>query len=217
MVVHKSQNDDRLRDLYLANQLLTDDEVIKYAKEAVKSELHSITVNTACVKNLGTILKNSKTKLRVAVGFPYGQQYSEIKYLEAKKAIVDGADEILGILNHSKWLSQNWNYMEQEINGLVDVAHYNKKTLVLGFFPGCFESLEYYQIPKWIEKYGVDGIQLLDRMSPRPKSNTENAHHVFEIMLRELSEETLIYFSEVPKKPQLKNKNQIFSKQLAIN
>jgi deoxyribose-phosphate aldolase len=86
MVVHKNQNDNRLRDLYLANQLLTDDEVINYAKEAVKSELHAITVNTACVKNLGTILKNSKTKLRVAVGFPYGQQYSEIKYLEAKKS-----------------------------------------------------------------------------------------------------------------------------------
>ena len=68
------------------------------------------------------MLKGTGTTVAVVVGFPHGASRSEVKALEAKLAIEDGADELDMVMNIGKFLSGDYDYVKRDIEAVVAVA-----------------------------------------------------------------------------------------------
>ena len=58
----------------------------------------------------------------VVVGFPHGTNKPEVKALEAKLAIEDGANEIDMVMNVGKFLSGDYDWVQRDIEAVVAEA-----------------------------------------------------------------------------------------------
>ena len=63
-------------------------------------------------------LKDSDVKIVTVVGFPLGANRSDIKALEAQKAVEDGADEIDMVINVSKIKDKDWEFVKKDIEAV---------------------------------------------------------------------------------------------------
>jgi deoxyribose-phosphate aldolase len=68
-------------------------------------------------------LKGSTVKASTTIGFPHGGHTTAIKAAEAKQALADGCEELDMVVNISKVLSGDWEYVKADIVAVVDLAH----------------------------------------------------------------------------------------------
>jgi deoxyribose-phosphate aldolase len=68
-------------------------------------------------------LKGSNVKASTTIGFPHGGHTTAIKKLEAQRAVDDGCEELDMVVNISKVLSGDWQYVQDDIAVVIDVAH----------------------------------------------------------------------------------------------
>ncbi|MCA9088213.1 MAG: deoxyribose-phosphate aldolase, partial [Planctomycetaceae bacterium] len=57
------------------------------------------------------------------IGFPHGGHTTAIKQAEAVRAVADGCEELDMVINISKAISGDWDYVRQDIQAVIDVAH----------------------------------------------------------------------------------------------
>jgi len=62
-------------------------------------------------------------KASTTIGFPHGGHTTAIKIAEAQQALADGGQELDVVVNISKVLSSDWEYVANEIRNLTDVTH----------------------------------------------------------------------------------------------
>jgi len=86
-----------------------------------------------CVEKLrGSTVKSSTT-----IGFPHGGHTTAIKQAEAEQAIADGCEELDAVVNISQVLSGNWEYVQTDLQAVIDVAHgAGRKVKVI--FENCY-------------------------------------------------------------------------------
>jgi deoxyribose-phosphate aldolase len=68
------------------------------------------------------LLQGSEVKLCIAVGFPQGLNLPEVKRREAELALQQGAEELDMVLNISALKSGQYEFVEHDIDGVVEVA-----------------------------------------------------------------------------------------------
>jgi len=68
-------------------------------------------------------LAGSQCLVCVVVGFPHGAARTEVKTLEAKLAIADGAAELDMVMNIGRFKSGDLDSVRRDIEGVVAVAH----------------------------------------------------------------------------------------------
>ena len=61
-------------------------------------------------------------RICTVIGFPNGYNTTEVKAFEAKRALLDGADEIDMVINIGALKSGNADYVENEIKTLKEVC-----------------------------------------------------------------------------------------------
>jgi deoxyribose-phosphate aldolase len=69
------------------------------------------------------ILAGSDVHVCTVIGFPHGSATTAVKEFETADAIKNGAVEIDMVINVSALLSGDYDYVEQDIRAVVDVAH----------------------------------------------------------------------------------------------
>ncbi|GJM27140.1 MAG: hypothetical protein DHS20C16_35550 [Phycisphaerae bacterium] len=88
---------------YIDHTLLRPDatyeQIEKLCNEAVEFGFASVCVNPCQVKRSAAILRGSAVKVCTVVGFPLGANVAEVKALEARRAIREGAREIDMVIN----------------------------------------------------------------------------------------------------------------------
>lgn len=100
----------------------SEEEVRKLCEEALKYKFFSVCVNPVWVKLAADLLRNSPVKVCCVVGFPLGAQDPQIKVLEARKAIRDGAREIDMVINIGALKSKNDALVLKDIRGVVEAC-----------------------------------------------------------------------------------------------
>lgn len=90
--------------------------------EAIQYGFYSVCVNPVFVKYAADQLKNSAVKLCSVVGFPLGMNNSKIKALEAKQAILEGADEIDMVINVGALKEERYEFVANDIRSVVENA-----------------------------------------------------------------------------------------------
>lgn len=100
----------------------TKQQVIELCEEAKKYEFASVCINPTWVKTAAEALQNTNVKVCTVIGFPLGASTTETKIFETKDAIANGAGEIDMVLNVGALHSGLIEYVQKDIEGVVEAA-----------------------------------------------------------------------------------------------
>ena len=110
-------------DHSLLHPTLTDKELEEGCRLAAKYNVASVCIKPYAVKKAVEWLKGTDVKVGCVIGFPHGNSLPEVKRYETELACRDGAVEIDVVINIGKALSGDFDYVENEIKLVCDVAH----------------------------------------------------------------------------------------------
>ena len=103
----------------------------------------AVCVYPTMVKTAKDALKGSKVKVAsVSTAFPSGNSTMQIKLLDTKLALDNGADEIDMVISRGEFLKGNYNFVFDEIATIKDLTHkYNARLKVI-FETGEISTLD---------------------------------------------------------------------------
>lgn len=97
-------------------------EIEKLCAEAKENGFFAVCVNPYYVKNAVKLLSSSKVAVATVIGFPLGQNLTDIKIAETQRALSEGAEEIDMVINIGALKDGNIDYVRDEIRSIVKVA-----------------------------------------------------------------------------------------------
>lgn len=112
----------RMIDHTILKPEATQADVKKLCEEALKHNFFSCCVNSAWVRVAAQILRGSSVKVCAVVGFPLGAAAPEIKALEARRAIREGAKEIDMVINVGLVKSGDWDAVTKDIRAVSEAC-----------------------------------------------------------------------------------------------
>lgn len=101
----------------------TADEIDVLCDEAEEFGFASVCVNPTWVKRAADRLRGSDVKTCSVIGFPLGATTPEIKAMEARRALRDGAREVDMVINIGALKSGDNELVKTDIEKVVDSAH----------------------------------------------------------------------------------------------
>lgn len=101
-------------DHTLLKQTATWEDIKLTCEQAIKYNAASVCIPPCFVKRVKEFF-NDKIRICTVIGFPNGYSLSEVKLLETKLAIADGADEIDMVINITDVKSENFLKIKDEI------------------------------------------------------------------------------------------------------
>jgi deoxyribose-phosphate aldolase len=93
------------------------------AAMCIENGVFSMCVKPCDVKVAAELLQGSPVKVSCVLSFPHGADTTATKAFQAQQAIADGVDEIDMVMNIGKFLSGDFEYVQNDIKAVVDVAH----------------------------------------------------------------------------------------------
>lgn len=90
---------------------------------AVSYRVASVCIMPYYLKRCAELLSGSGVKASTTIGFPHGGHATDIKIAETYKALADGGEELDMVVNISKVLSGDWDYVQKEITEIVTITH----------------------------------------------------------------------------------------------
>jgi deoxyribose-phosphate aldolase len=100
----------------------TDADVIAGCELGRKYKVATVCLRPSDVATASKALAGSGVGISAVVGFPHGSNRAEVKALEARLAIEDGAVELDMVMNIGKFLSGDFEYVRQDIEAVVAEA-----------------------------------------------------------------------------------------------
>ena len=86
-------------------------------------DVASVCIMPYYLRRCAELLADSTVKASTTIGFPHGGHTTAVKQAEAERAVADGCQELDMVVNISKVLSGDWDYVRADIKAVVDVAH----------------------------------------------------------------------------------------------
>ena len=105
----------KMIDHSLLHPTMTDQELIDGCLVAIKNKVASVCIKPYAVPLAKEILADSDVNVGTVIGFPHGSSKMAIKLKEAAMALDDGAVELDMVVNIGKVLSNDWDYISDEI------------------------------------------------------------------------------------------------------
>jgi deoxyribose-phosphate aldolase len=102
---------------------LTEEDIREGCETARKYKVATVCCRPSEVVSVKKLLQGSDVKTTTVVGFPHGYNKTETKVFEAEQAIKDGAVELDMVLNIGRLRSGDYDYVRQDIQAVVEVAH----------------------------------------------------------------------------------------------
>lgn len=131
----------KMIDHSLLNPTMDQAQLEAGCKLALDYNVASVCIMPYYLKRCSEILRGSDVMASTTIGFPHGGHTTAIKKAEAIRAIDDGGEELDMVINISKALSGDWNYVEEDIAAVVETTHQaGQKVKVI--FENCYLSDE---------------------------------------------------------------------------
>lgn len=92
-------------------------------KLAAAYDTASVCIMPYYLKRCAEILAGTTVVPSTTIGFPHGGHTTAIKVAEAQQALRDGGRELDMVVNISKVLSDDWDYVGRDIKEVVDCTH----------------------------------------------------------------------------------------------
>lgn len=127
----------KMIDHSLLNPVLTDEELERGCRIAREYDVASVCIKPYYLKRCAEILQGSDVLPSTTIGFPHGGHTTAIKVAEAKQALDDGGVELDMVVNIGKVLSEDWDYVRDDIRAVVEVTH-ERGGIVKVIFENCY-------------------------------------------------------------------------------
>jgi deoxyribose-phosphate aldolase len=128
---------------------MTDQDIIENCELGKQHQVATVCVRPSDAAIATQRLAGSGVVTSVVIGFPHGAHRPEVKALEAKLAIEDGAKELDMVMNIGKFLSGDYDWVRRDIEGVVGEAKAAGGVLVKVILETCYLTPE--QIAKACE------------------------------------------------------------------
>ena len=90
---------------------------------ALAYDVASVCIMPFYLKRCAELLADSTVQASTTIGFPHGGHTTAMKVAETEQAIKDGCQEFDMVVNISKVLSGDWDYVTSEIRGITETVH----------------------------------------------------------------------------------------------
>lgn len=131
----------KMIDHSLLNPTMNVDDLESGIQLALAYDVASVCIMPYYLARCAELLKGSSVKASTTIGFPHGGHTTSIKQAEAVKALADGCQELDLVVNISKVLSGDWNYVRSDIFAVIEPAHAaGQKVKVI--FENCYLNEE---------------------------------------------------------------------------
>ncbi len=108
----------KMIDHSLLHPTMTDADILKGCEIARRYDVATVCVKPYAVKMSKDALAGSDVKVCSVIGFPHGNNTTQVKVAEAEQAIRDGAAEIDMVINIGKALGGDWDYVRADIDAV---------------------------------------------------------------------------------------------------
>ena len=135
----------RMIDHSLLHPTMTDEDLEAGCELARKYKTASVCIKPYAVQQAVELLKGSDVLVGTVIGFPHGSSTTAIKVAETIQACKDGAVEIDMVVNIGKVLSEEWDFVEEEIEAILAACHKNNAILKV-IFENDFVTDDKYKI-----------------------------------------------------------------------
>jgi len=177
------ENIAKMIDHSLLSPQLTGRQLEDGCRLALEYNVAGVCIMPFYLKRCAEILKGSTVKAGTTIGFPHGGHTTTVKIAEAKQAMEDGGEELDMVVNISKVISGDWDYVSSEIGAIVEIAHRRGKKVKV-IFENCYldndQKIKLCEIcdrlnVDWVKTstgYGIRGatledLKLMREYSPR--------------------------------------------------
>ena len=163
----------KMIDHSLLNPALSDRQLEEGCRLALRYNVASVCIMPYYLKQCAEILKGSTVKASTTIGFPHGCHTTVIKLAEAQQALDDGGEELDMVVNISKVISSDWDYVRADIKAVVDAVHSQARKVKV-IFENCYLNNQQKIIlckicgelrADWVKTstgYGTDGATIED-------------------------------------------------------
>ncbi len=146
-------------DHAVLKQFATDQDIVDGCAMCAERAVASMCVRPTDVALAAKELAGSGVDVSMVVGFPHGANRPEVKALEARLAIEDGAVELDMVMNIGKFMSGDHDFVRKDIEAVVAEAK-PKGVLVKVILETCYLSPEQVaQACKLAEAAGADYVK----------------------------------------------------------
>lgn len=127
----------KMIDHALLTPTLTDHDLEYGCQVALEYDCASVCIMPFYLKRCAELLHGSTVEASTTIGFPHGVHTTSIKVAEAERAMDDGCQELDMVVNISKVLSGDWNYVRQDVRAVIDAAHARRQKVKV-IFENCY-------------------------------------------------------------------------------
>jgi deoxyribose-phosphate aldolase len=113
----------KMIDHSLLNPTLTVADLEAGIQLALDYDVASVCILPYYLARCAQQLSGSSVKASTTVGFPHGGHTTAIKRAEAERALAEGCQELDMVVNISKVLSGDWDYVAADIQAVIQPAH----------------------------------------------------------------------------------------------
>ena len=113
----------KMIDHSLLNPTLTENDLEAGCRLALRCDVASVCIMPYYLRRCADILAGSDVRASTTIGFPHGGHATAIKVAEAEQALRDGGEELDMVVNISKALSGDWDYVRADIKAVIGVVH----------------------------------------------------------------------------------------------
>lgn len=171
----------KMIDHSLLKPIMTTEELEAGCQLALTYDVASVCIMPFYLKRCAELLKDSTVKASTTVGFPHGGHATNVKQMEAERAIAEGCEELDMVVNLSQVLSGEWKYVADEIEAITKIAHESGQKIKV-IFENCYlaetHKIQLCQIcgslgVDWVKTstgYGTSGATLEDLKLMRTQS-----------------------------------------------
>lgn len=100
----------------------TDHDMEEGCRVALKYGTATVCIKPYAVARAAEILKGSKVGVCTVIGFPHGGHTTDMKVIETIEACRNGATEIDMVVNLGKVMQGEWDYVQNEIEEIMNAA-----------------------------------------------------------------------------------------------
>lgn len=144
----------------------TRDKVNKILEFAKANHTASVCINPYYVKYASDFLKDAGVKVCTVIGFPLGQNTTEVKVFEAKNAIENGADEIDMVINVAALKDKDYDFVKKEIKDIYVAVSWHGKLLKVIIENAYLTDAEKRKVCEICREVGVDFVKTSTGFAP---------------------------------------------------
>ncbi len=146
-------------DHSLLSPTLTESQLESGCKLALDYQVASVCIMPYALKRCSELVAGSNVRASTTIGFPHGGHTTSTKIAETRQALEDGGEELDMVINISKALSGDWEYVKSDIEAVTQLTHEAGQKIKV-IFENCYlEDNQKIELCRICAELNVDWVK----------------------------------------------------------